>query len=148
MHPKPSGTMIITNYCLHTKHMLHARTGTLLQVMYVKSIITWDRYKRKMCEKTRYTVKLRCNILLSEFLFGESWNLILLGRFRFSAGFAHLPKYYPPIIAVRHFTKVFFLQNFVSYSRTCFIYACMDATSYPAEIVFAWTDTNSSHCSL
>ena len=32
-------TVVTTNHCFHTKHMLHARTGTL-HVIYVKSIIT------------------------------------------------------------------------------------------------------------
>ena len=71
--------------------------------------------QEKMCEKTSYAVKSRWNILLSEFLYGKSWNFIFLGRFRFSAGFGHLPKYYLPIIALSHFTKVFSLQNFVLY---------------------------------
>ena len=74
-----------------------------------------------MCEKTRYAVKSPCNVLLSEFLFGESSNLIFPGRFKFSTGFGHSPKYYPPIIAVSHFAKVFSLQNFVSYGSACYI---------------------------
>ena len=36
VHPKPSGAVITTNHCLHTKHVLHARTGTL-QVVYLKT---------------------------------------------------------------------------------------------------------------
>ena len=31
-----------------------------------------------MCEKTSYAVKSRRNVLLSEFLFGESWNLDII----------------------------------------------------------------------
>ena len=74
-----------------------------------------------MCEKTRYAVESLCNVLLSECLFGESWNLIFLGRFMFSARFGHSSKYYPPIIAVSHmhFAKVFSLQNFVSHGMPC-----------------------------
>ena len=34
------------------------------------------------------------------------------------AGFGHSAKYYPPIIAVSHFAKVFSLQNFVSYGTS------------------------------
>ena len=92
--------------------MLNVWTSTL-HVMYVKSIITWDRYKRN-CVRRQDHSKIMVKCFGSDRLFIESWNFIF---FTFSVWFGHLPKYYPTIFAVSYFTKVFFLQNFVSYGN-------------------------------
>ena len=68
-------------------------------------------------------------------------NLIILGCFSFLAGFGHSPKYYPPIIAVSHFAKVFSLQNFVSYSIVLWLptygLLCLPTCAYNAYML-AW----------
>ena len=99
----------------HTKHVLHTRTATLQVRAWstcLVSISLQENLWRWQFTQWNHS-KTFC---LTSFMFGESWNFIFLGRFRFSAKFGHSPKYYPPIIAVSRFAKVFSPQNFVSYS--------------------------------
>ena len=114
--------MITTNHCLHTTHVLCAPTDTLY-VMYVKSIITWDHYKRK-CVRRQVTYKITVKHFGKQFFVWWklklyfSWMLYILSSIWAFATFA---KTLFISFAVSYFTEVFSLQNFVLYGIGFFL---------------------------
>ena len=66
---------------------------------------------------------------------------------------ANLQELIPTLAAIitdntNYVAKVEIKSHRFAIEYVLFVYAWMDVTSYPAEIMFAWTDTNSSQCCL